>query len=549
MKIKTIILLLLVTIASYAQINVGNVTIDYGANIEESTGDIVQIGGISNGVIYALARKEKKYFIQSFEEGSKKSIKETSLKIDKINGNTVNIEDVAVIEDNVYVMASYYSRKTKENIFIAYPVAANLKLDPYKIISKVKVKNKKKAGQWLFSLSYDEFDYILIHVNIFDKEEKLTYKAKLLNEKLEEIKSFSHTESFKDRKGLDFDFADFGVNERGDVFMLLSESYRDKKNKTMRNTIMVHAYYAANEYQKEIIDIKLDDKKVINTKFIYTEDKLQILGFYSKLRKSGRSAYGLEGIFDIAVNTRDNTVSKKVFNDFTLETKTKLLGERRAKKGKDLKPFYKITSISERANGGVIILSEFYQKIRQQSGGIGIGPLAVAVTPIIYKTNEIIVTALDANGKLDWSNVIPKEQQASVSVVSLGLAFGAGNGNVSVSAAIMFPVGVMGDGPEYLSSLPIYNENKFTVIVNDDPKNVGITNMDDVKKVRNINKMVAVVFEFDEATGKMTRIDPENLAKKQIVLRPGVFYRKNNSELLIYGSNRKETRLGTLSVK
>ena len=134
----------------------------------------------------------------------------------------------------------------------------------------------------------------------------------------------------------------------------------------------------------------------------------------------------------------------------------------------------------ERDNGGVIVLSEF--KLIFESGSSGFGPLSV--TSYSYNTNEIIVTALNKDGTLDWSNVIPKEQRAIVSEVGLSIFGGVSSGGASVSASAYFPLAVISKGPEFLSAVPIYHNGKLTVIVNDDPKNIGITKMDDVKKVK-----------------------------------------------------------------
>lgn len=48
--------------------------------------------------------------------------------------------------------------------------------------------------------------------------------------------------------------------------------------------------------------------------------------------------------------------------------------------------------------------------------------------------------------------------------------------------------------------------------------------MDDVKKVRNVNKMIPVAFSFNEQTGELTRTDPTDFKKKQIVVRPATKY-------------------------
>ena len=84
------------------------------------------------------------------------------------------------------------------------------------------------------------------------------------------------------------------------------------------------------------------------------------------------------------------------------------------------------------------------------------------------------------------------------------------------------------------------------MLVNDDPKNIGITEIDDVKKVRNVKKMIPVAFSFDEATGELTRTDPKEFEKKQIVVRPGTTYRKSSNEIIIYGGKKEGNSLGEL---
>ncbi|WP_299149796.1 hypothetical protein [uncultured Dokdonia sp.] len=542
------LLFLLVTTSLMAQLNVGSVQLDFGEDISETEGNIVNIAGVKNGLIHTLSKKGKKFYLQTFDTDSKKNVASKLLKLEKIRDNKAYVEDVVVIQDKAYVMATYYSKKDKTYNFAALEILDGLELGAPRIILSSQVDSRSKKGVFLFEMSYDEINYMVTHVYINDKKELLRYEFSLVDANMSIVKEDVNTVSFEDRKDLFFDFADFGVNENGDAFIVYTESYRDRKAKTTKNNITLQTYYRNKNYELIETKIPLNGKRVVNCDLIYTENKLQLVGFYSKLRKSGRSEYKIEGIFDIAVNTTNNAIDKKVFNDFTVETKSKLIGERRAKKGKNLKPFYRNTDLIEREGGGVIVLSEYFFKTIGRSSGIGIAGVGISATPVIYDTNEIIVTALNADGTLAWSNVIPKEQKAAISVISVGLVGGASNGSFSISAGVMFPVASMGDGPEYLSSMPFYKDNKLTVIVNDDPKNIGITKMDDVKKVRNINKMIPVAFEFDDATGTMTRIDPEEFEKRQIVVRPGVVYPISENETIIYGSNKSETKLGILKI-
>ena len=531
---------------SFAQLEVGNVSLDFGETITNKDGSVIHIAGIIDNTIYALANKDKKYFLQSFDNSTKTFKKSIPLKFDKINGNKVQIEDVTVVEDKAYVMASYYDKKAKKNNFIAKEISSDLKLGKFMTLLSVPVKNKKNRGVFVFDRSYDDVNYFVAHVGIIEKEEKLTYSFVLLDKQLHIVHEDDYVNTFQDRKDLAFDFSDFVINEHGDLFITTTESYRDKKAKTTYNNITLHSYIANKGYAKAELKVNLEGKRALNCNLVETKDNsLHMIGFYSDLKKSGRAKASLEGIFDITANYQNNSVIKETFNDFTDDVKAKLIGERRTKKGKDLAPFYRNTHLIEKEDGGIFVLSEYYLTVVGSSSGIG--PLAF--TPITYNANEIIVTSLKPDGSLQWSNVVPKEQRVTVQQLSIGF-FGFGsNGNMTVSASIMFPLTVLGRGPEYLSSLPLYNNGKLTVIVNDDPKNIGTTDIDDVKKVRNVNKMIPVAFIFDENTGEMERVDPTDFEKRQIVVQPVTNFRLSKSQAIIYGSNRKGARLGTLNLK
>lgn len=545
-KTLTTLLLVFGLLLTNAQYQVGNVSLDFGEVITNKDGAVIYIAGVVDNTVFALANKKKKYFLQSFDHDTKKFKKSVLLKLDKINNNKIQIQDVTVIEDKAYVLASYYDNKAKKNNFIAKEILNDLKLGKTITLLRVDVENKKYKGVFVFDRSYDDVNYFVSHVGIIEKDEKLTYNFNLLDKDMNSVTKDSYSVTYEDRKDFSFDFSDFGVNEFGDIFITTTESYRDKKKKTTINTITLHSYLEKKGHEKQEMVINLEGKRAASCSLIETKNNgLHMVGFYSDLKSSGKSKVSLEGIFDIAADYKSNTVVKKSFNTFTNDVKTQLIGERRTKKGKDLKPFYRNTHLIEKNNGGILVLSEFYTEFVGQSQGIG--PLGF--TPITYSANEVIVTSLNQDGSLQWSNVLPKEQRVTVTQLSLGLGFFGGSGNVTVSASIMFPLTVLGRGPEYLSSLPLYNNGKLTLVVNDDPKNIGITNIDDVKKVRNVNKMIPVAFIFDENTGSLERVDPKDFEKRQIVIQPLTNFGLNKNEFIIYGSNAKGSRLGTLKLK
>lgn len=536
------ILLLLICSTVSAQLQVGNIDLNFGETIENKDGDVIQIAGEKDNNIYTLARKKKKFFLQTFDASTKAFKKSVLLKFDKKNGGRLQIQDLSIVGDKVFLMLSYYDKKAKTNNFLAKEISGDKIVKTTNVLS-VPVESRSKRGSFVFTNSYDEFNYLIAHVGINSRKEQLKYTVTLLDDNLTAVLRDSYEIVFEEKNRQLFDFSDVQVNEHGDVLIATTESYRDKKKKTSVNNITIHSYLAKSDYKKQVTKVNLVGKRALNCNLIETKDNtLHAIGFYSDIKKSGRAEYTVEGIYDVTFNYSTGEVIKKTFNDFTFDVKKQLIGERRAKKGKNLRPFYRNISFVERENGGVIVLSEYKLIIEGKSSGFG--PLSI--TPYTYITNEIIVTALKKDGTLDWSNVIPKEQQVTVSELGFSIFFGGSSGGVSVSAGLYFPLAILGSGPEYLSAIPIYHNGQLTVIVNDDPKNIGITKMDDVKKVRNVNKMIPVAFSFNEETGELTRTDPSEFEKKQIVIKPATKYSKSSNNYLIYGGNKKGSALGEL---
>ncbi|OIQ21301.1 MAG: hypothetical protein BM557_03355 [Flavobacterium sp. MedPE-SWcel] len=339
--------------------------------------------------------------------------------------------------------------------------------------------------------------------------------------------------------------SDFAVNHNEDVFLVINESYRDSKKKEKIERFEMHCFKRANNYTKEVVNIDIKGKEIINCTMIPTvKNTVKLVGFYSSVRKSGRANRELKGVYNITVDASTSTTSTIKFNEFDYETKVKLIGERRAKKGKDVKPLYNIHTIIERNDGGLIVLSEYQEAVYGRSSGIG--PLAL--TSIVYVRNEIIVTAFKPDGSLDWSNVVPKEQKAATSTLSVNVfAGGYSGGNFGVGIGVGIPFAQMGKGPEYLGAIPMYNNGEFNILINDHVKNRGIVDIEEIRSMGNYNKAIPSMFMFDD-NGSITRKDPEQVKKKQLVIRPGVYYKKGDGEYIIYSSRRSKDRLGRMQL-
>ena len=50
---------------------------------------------------------------------------------------------------------------------------------------------------------------------------------------------------------------------------------------------------------------------------------------------------------------------------------------------------------------------------------------------------------------------------------------------------------------------------------------------------------------FDDK-GNITRKDPEEVIKNELVIRPGIFYRKSENEYIIYASRKSKDKIGRM---
>ena len=540
--------LLLGTSGFYAQNKLDKINLTYGEELADDGQKIVKIVGESNNKIYALAVKKDDFFIKIFESASMKMVSSKAIIIPEVNGKEVDFEDIYLLNGKLYVIGSVYNKKEKIFTLVGTEVSDKGVLSKNgTTLFTAEVEKKSLRGDFYMRHANDENSLLIMHTSEFKKEDAVKYEIKLFDDKLQTVFSNVEKVKFDDASKKDFEFtiADFELNYQDDAFVVVNESYRDNKKKEHIEKFQVFAFKKANNYQKEIINIDLKGNSIINCRMVSTvQNTLKLVGFYSSVKSSGRAELELKGVYNGSIDLASNAVTPIKFNEFDYPTKVKLLGERRAKKGKDVKPLYNIINIIEKNDGGLIVMSEYQMIVVGQSSGIG--PLAF--TPITYIKNEIIVNSLNPDGSLQWSNVIPKEQAAAITAMSFNFGLGARSGSFTVGMSISIPLAQLGKGPEYLGAIPIYTNGQLSVVINDNLKNKGITDIEEIKAMGNYNKAIPSMFVFDDK-GIMVRKDPEEAIKNELIIRPGVYYRKTDKEYITYSSRKKQDKLGRMIIE
>lgn len=535
--------------ALHAQYKLENVSIAYGEELPDDKQKLVKIIGEANGKIYGLGMRKDDYFLKIFESGSMKLLASKPIVLPNLNDKEVEFEDLYLFNGKLYAIGSVYNKKEKVYNLVGSPLSEEGKLSTEgTVLFKVDVERKSERGSFYFRTTQDGSGLLVMHAVKLKKEDAVKYEIKLFDDNLVSVFSTSEKVNYDDNhKDYEFYIPNFEVALNDDVFVVINEGWRDKKNKERVERFEVHAYKSANGYKKEVINIGIKDKSLINCEIVPSGNTLHLMGFYAGVKENGKANAELKGVYAATVNLATNQPDNVKFNDFDLATKTKLIGERRAKKGKDVPPLYNITYVVGREDGGMIMISEYQTVQNGGTTGLAIGGVGVGATTIVYNKNEIIVTSLAPDGSHEWSNVLPKSQAAGVTTFSAGLGFGAVGNGFSVGGAISIPFAQMGSGPEYLGAIPIYRNGELSILINDNIKNKGITEIEEIRAMGNFNNAVPSLFIFDKK-GNMVRKDPEEAIKKELVLRPGVVFRVDDNHFIIYAARKDQDKLGRMTL-
>jgi hypothetical protein len=473
-------------------------------------------------------------------------ITQKEIKIKKLYSKTKRIyfEDIIVLGDKVYILGSAYLKKVKQLKLIAFPINEDGSVDVkgQKELHSFSAEKRRYRGNYYFRKSPSKDKLLILHATKISKKDLIKYSVRLIDKDLNTITVQEETIHYGDRKRMHFSIADYDVSIDNDIFVVINQSYRDKKAKKHVEKFFLHSYKVKNDYKKEVLNIDVKKKSIMNCELLATSKGIvHLAGLYSGIKRKGKAKWKLEGAYAASININENKLNNIAFTPFDYKTKVKLIGKRKAKKNKDVNPNYFTHSLIEKEDGGIILLSELSIIVYGKSQGFG----PIAMTPVTYINDQIIVTSFNSDGTVKWTNVVPKKQVAAYTILSLNIFGVAGGGSVVAGASLA--LGTLGKGPEYLSVLPIYKDGTLTVMYNDHVKNNGKTDMDHLKRMRNYNKSVLVLLSFDE-NGKISRLNQTKINKEQLILRPRVFHRLNDRNYIIYSSKKKKDKLGYLKL-
>ena len=102
-------------------------------------------------------------------------------------------------------MLSYFDKKNKTYNFIAKEIQKNTIVRTIYPLS-AKVDNRSNKGTFVFTKSYDNFNYLIAHVGLDDRKNQLKYSVKLFDDRLAKVFDDSYINTFNKKNNHLFDF-------------------------------------------------------------------------------------------------------------------------------------------------------------------------------------------------------------------------------------------------------------------------------------------------------------------------------------------------------
>jgi len=520
-----LIIFLFFSIATSAQLTIGNVSLEFSESIPKEQGNIMTIAGVKNDSIYTLSRAKNEFLFQTYDAKTKRLTSSKAFNILK----DYEIRDYVFVGNKRFLMLSTYNEVSNEYQFLALEVSNN-EIVNNTAIQTINVESWSRKGEFLFKLSNDGSKYLVTHVQKNYRNPSVEYTLILIDENLTKIFVDKNTITSNEKSVWSFKFSDTKFTDKDDIAFALIESYRSKGEKNKYNQVTVFSYNANKAYSRTQIEVELKDNYLVDCNVVPTKDnRLHITGFFSKLNTRGKRNWEYEGIYDIVIDTSKEEVINKKFNRFAWNVRDI----------RDLNPdFVKNIAFIERDNGGIIVFSEY---------DVNLGPSTFGIWPLAWKSHLfesefVIVTALDADGILNWADAIPKFQSMSIDTIGIQLI---PSPNYTQPSSITFPLVEMGSGEEYLSIFPIYNKGKLTVFYNDHFKSTDYK----VKILDGLNEMKTVAYNFEDDTGSYEHFFRHQYQKGQINLKPLINYKLSDNRYLIYGGNKKVNAFGEIIIE
>lgn len=433
-----------------------------------------------------------------------------------------DFEDFYFIKNKAYILATSYDKKDRTLHIHAAEInkASGELTNDWKELTSISADEKNSRLNVSFSYNADSSKMILVSTD-FGKA-NYSFAVDEFDVNMKRIgKTTTISNAFEPKT---FQLEDVIYTLNGNIVMVgrvyAYEEGKKKKNKFLDFTNYNIQLYSNDGKLIKEINTTIDGKWLVSSKVAQIPNKeLVLAAFYSNEKK----AKEINGILVQRINPVNGEIistAKKELNTAMISTITDDEDDEESKADrKEREKFEKLRAEEEgfsrflrfrnflyTDDGGIVILAEKYNNYQytttSYTGG-GTGAMRMTTrTYDVYECGDMMMSKMNADGQLDWLNVLPKNQ---VEVFNTGSSTNSGIG-------LSFTMGVnyfsKYSRPFYagLGSLAVPGKNMMAVIFNDGEKNANVLQLGQkVSKTQRFGKSTCYAVYLDATTGKYTR--------------------------------------------
>jgi hypothetical protein len=422
---------------------------------------------------------------------------------DMMQGRTA--DQVFLIGDFLYVFASEYNAREKQ-----YTLSA----------SKIDKKTGEMSRKWVTLGGYskenrrDIFDYGVVpgsDSSYFVLAASISGGTEVMILDLDFKKALPNPIHISYEKGI-YELDDIVITSHS--LLLAGKMFEtdSKKKKKIFSSVLLSRYSLDG---KKIMDIPVDSsgRIVTSIKIVPAGGQVLLAGFYTADAKQ----QGISGVYVSKLDLNANRITGTSFKPVNTSMIGKTFDEDKdaddEEKGSkddndddDLSDRYTFSKILFNPSDNSIFLMAEYKKYREMFSHDS-RPYANTMTntqPVlntaVYMVNcdNIIVIKVNAGNEISWMNMIPKKQMEYIDITQYNATY---------------TTPTLGSYFDYIKMLPFYSsfsatlyKDKLLVLLNDHPKNAGVTSYDSkASRVTGLRKSDAFAIFMDTNNGKYSR--------------------------------------------
>lgn len=498
-----------------------------GMKLSRQDGNIVDVFGADDKGFYTLSTWNNQSFRSMFGGGRRApvfTIDYFSSNLKKINTRKVDFgvmtqnrsfEALFQMRNQRFYLFSSYLNSDKENVLetqLMRPKTLELSSNQ-KELHRLSFQGYRKnnSGSYGFKMSQDS-SKLLVYYNLpYERKANEKFGFKVYDQFLKPVWEKEISLPYTDEL---FKLVQIRLDNKGDLYVI-GKVYRDKLKARAQgrpNYDFVVIAYRKNGTAKEEYEINLNDKFITDVQIAVEESgNIICAGFYSELGNGG-----IKGTFYATVDAKSKTITKGSFKEFDTDfiiegERNSGLKQKQVEKGREVLTSYYLDEIVRKENGGAVLVAEqFYERIINSTNTNG--NFTRSYTK--YYFNDLIIVSIDANGEIEWTNKIDKNQETI-------------NDNGFYSS---YHLAVKGD--------------ELYMLFNDHEKNLDQTK----KNIRTFTARggIANLVTLD-SNGEKNRYPVQYQAINEPMIRP-VITRQIGDELIIVSIYRRDQRIGKISL-